>query len=157
MVFHALTFARSGGRCWKPRPNWKTMSDRCYCIISTKCSVTFAKNVALHFVNVWQSTPDCSFLLISVRLAQEHQSIQDGRHCPIRPWCSRKGSFFKTRWSPTSVLVQMIFKFINKKEIGLPLYALMSMQINPNTFLAILQFLTAEICFFLRFYSQLAS
>ena len=25
----------------------KTMFDRCYCIISTKCSVTFAKNVAL--------------------------------------------------------------------------------------------------------------
>ena len=48
MVFHALTFARSQGRCWKPRPKteifnnsrgtWqtlmhcKTMFDRCYCI-----------------------------------------------------------------------------------------------------------------------------
>ena len=48
MVFHALTFARSRGRCWKPRPkaeifnnsrgtwqtlmHWKTMFDRCYCI-----------------------------------------------------------------------------------------------------------------------------
>ena len=30
----------------------ETMFDRCYCIISTKCSVTFAKNVALYFVNV---------------------------------------------------------------------------------------------------------
>ena len=34
---------------------WKTMLennvDRCYCIISTKCSVTLAKNVALYFVN----------------------------------------------------------------------------------------------------------
>ena len=94
-----------------------------------------AKNVALYFVNVWQSTPDCRFLLISVCLAREHQSIQDGRHRPIRPWCSRKGSFFKTRWSPTSALVQMICKFINKKEICLPLYAIISMQINPNTFL----------------------
>ena len=48
MVFHALTFARSRGRCWKPRPkaaafntskgtwrmlmHWKTMFDRYYCI-----------------------------------------------------------------------------------------------------------------------------
>ena len=46
--FHALTFARSRGRCWKPRPeaavfntsqgtwrmlmHWKTMFDRYYCI-----------------------------------------------------------------------------------------------------------------------------
>ena len=29
------------------------MFDRCYCIISPKCSVTLAKNVALYFVNVW--------------------------------------------------------------------------------------------------------
>ena len=144
-------FARSRGRCWKPRPkasvfnitwgtwqtfrHWKTMFDRCYCIISTKCSVTFAKNVALSFVNVWQATPGCSFLLISVCLAREHQSIQDDRHRPIRSWCSREGSFFKTRWSPTSALVQMICKFSNKKEIYLTLYASISMQINPNTFL----------------------
>ena len=39
------------------------MFDRCYCIISTKCSITVAKIVALYFVNVCQSTPDCSFLL----------------------------------------------------------------------------------------------
>ena len=26
-------------------------------------------------------------------------------------------------------------KIVNKKEIGLPLYAIISMQINPNTFL----------------------
>ena len=32
---------------------------------------------------VGQSTPDCSFLLIPVCLSREHQSIQDGRHCPI--------------------------------------------------------------------------
>ena len=48
MVFHALTFARSLGRCWKPRPkaavfntsqgtwrilmHWKTMFGRYYCI-----------------------------------------------------------------------------------------------------------------------------
>ena len=48
MVFHAFTFARSRGRCWKPRPkaavfntsqgtwrmlmHWKTMFDRYYCI-----------------------------------------------------------------------------------------------------------------------------
>ena len=120
---------------WQTLMYWKTMFDRCYCIISIKCSVTFAKNVALYFVNVWQSTPDCSFLLISDCLAREHQSIQDGRHRPIRPCCSKKGSFFKTRWSPTSALVQMICKFINNKDICLPLYAIISMQINPNTFL----------------------
>ena len=50
MVFHALTFARSRGRCWKPRPkaavfntsqgtwqmlmHWKPMCDRYYCIKS---------------------------------------------------------------------------------------------------------------------------
>ena len=178
MVFHALTFARSQGRCWKPRPMaevfnisrgtrqtlmyWKTMSDRCYCIISTKCSVTFAKNVALYFVNVWQvrgrcwkprpkaevfnisrgtrqtlmywktmfdrchciistkcsvtfakivalyfvnvwqSTPECTFILICVCLVREHQSIQDGHHRPIRLWCFRKKVHIKTRWSPTS-------------------------------------------------------
>ena len=149
--FYALTFARSRGRCWKLRTKaevfntsrgtwqtlmyWKTMFDRCYCIISTKCSVTLAKNVALYFVNVWQSTPDWSFLLISVCLAREHQSIHDGRHRPIRPWSSRKGSFFETRWSPTSALVQMISKFINKKEIDLPLYAIIFMHITPTTFL----------------------
>ena len=48
MVFHALTFTRSRGRCWKPRPktavfnifqgtwqmfmHWKSMFDRYYCI-----------------------------------------------------------------------------------------------------------------------------
>ena len=48
MVFHALTFARSQGRCWKPRSeaavfntslgtwrmlmHWKTLFDRYYCI-----------------------------------------------------------------------------------------------------------------------------
>ena len=48
MFFHAATFARSRGRCWKPRPkaavfntskdtwrmsmHWKIMFDRCYCI-----------------------------------------------------------------------------------------------------------------------------
>ena len=37
---------------WQTLMYWKTMFDRCYCIISTKCSVTFAKNVALYFVNV---------------------------------------------------------------------------------------------------------
>ena len=119
---------------WQTLMYWKTMFDRCNCIILTKFSVTFAKNVALYFVNVWQSTPDGSFSSIPVCLAREHQSIQDGRHRPIWPWCSRKGSFFKTRWSPTSALVQMICKFINKKEICLPLYAIISMQINPNTF-----------------------
>ena len=50
MVFHALTFARSRGRCWKPRPeaavfntslgtwqmlmHWKTMFSCYYCIKS---------------------------------------------------------------------------------------------------------------------------
>ena len=33
---------------------WKTMFDRRYSIILTKYSVTFAKNVALYFVNVGQ-------------------------------------------------------------------------------------------------------
>ena len=37
---------------WQTLMYWKTMFDRCYCIISRKCSVTFAKNVALYFVNV---------------------------------------------------------------------------------------------------------
>ena len=100
-VFHALKFARSRGRCWKPRPkaenfnsyrgtwqtliNWKTMFHSFYCIISTKYSVTFAKDVAPYFVN--------------------------------------------------GVVVQMICKSINKKEICLPLYAIISMQNKPNTFL----------------------
>ena len=35
---------------WQTLMYWKTMFDRCYCVISTKCSVTFAKNVALYFV-----------------------------------------------------------------------------------------------------------
>ena len=34
---------------WQTLMYWKTMFDRCYCIISTKYSVTF---VALYFVNV---------------------------------------------------------------------------------------------------------
>ena len=50
--FHTLTFARSRGRCWKPRPkaavfntsqgtwwmlmHWKTMFDRYYCIKNYK-------------------------------------------------------------------------------------------------------------------------
>ena len=99
---------------WQTLMYWKTMFDRCYCIISTKCSVTFAKNVALFFVNVWQSTPDCSFVLISVCLAREHQSIQDGRLSPDSTLMFQKRAFFKSRWSPTRVLVQMICKFINK-------------------------------------------
>ena len=131
------------------------MFDRSYCIISTKCSVTFAKNEALYFVNVCQSTPDCRFFF-NIRLPGPRASI-DSRWPPSSDstLMFQKRVLFKTRWSPTSALVQMICKFINKKEICLPLYAIISMQINSNTFFAILQFLTAEICFFLRFYSQL--
>ena len=37
------------------------MFDRCYCISS-------AKNMALYFVTVWQSTSECTFFLMSVSI-----------------------------------------------------------------------------------------
>ena len=62
MVFHALTFARSRGRCWKPRPevtifntslgtwpilmHWKTMFDR-YCIKTE--NICYISSYFLHF------------------------------------------------------------------------------------------------------------
>ena len=68
MFFHALTLPgpergvekrrpkaevfNSSRGTWQTLMYWKTTFDRCYCIISMKCSVTFAKNVALYFVNV---------------------------------------------------------------------------------------------------------
>ena len=38
--------------CQVPREVLKTEAEGCYCIISTKCYVTFAKNVALYFGDV---------------------------------------------------------------------------------------------------------
>ena len=63
MVFHALTFARSRGRCWKPRPkaavfytsqgtwrmlmHWKTMFNHYYCIKKENICYIFALFLAL--------------------------------------------------------------------------------------------------------------
>ena len=63
MVFHALTFARSPGRCWKPRPNaavfntsqgtwrmlmhWKTMFE-CYYCIKTE-NICYISRYFLHY------------------------------------------------------------------------------------------------------------
>ena len=64
MVFHALTFARSHGRCWKPRPkaavfntsqgtwrtlmHWKTMFDRYYCIKTE--NISYISHYFLHIL-----------------------------------------------------------------------------------------------------------
>ena len=64
MVFHALTFARSSGRCWKPRPratvfntsqgtwrmlmHWKTMFD-CYYCIKTE-NICYISSYFLHYI-----------------------------------------------------------------------------------------------------------
>ena len=61
--FHALTFARSRGRCWKPRPeaavfntfqgtlrmlmHWKTMFDRYYCIKTQ--NICYISRYFLHY------------------------------------------------------------------------------------------------------------
>ena len=66
MIFHALTFARSRGRCWKPRPeaavfntsqgtwrmlmHWKTMIDRYYCI-KTENICYISRYFSLYFVS----------------------------------------------------------------------------------------------------------
>ena len=63
MVFHALTFARSRGRCWKPRPkaavfntslgtwrilmHWKTMFERSYCIKTE--NICYISGYFLHY------------------------------------------------------------------------------------------------------------
>ena len=63
MVFHTLTFARSRGRCWKPRPkavvfntsqgtwrmlmHWKTMFDRYYCIKTE--NICYISRYFLHY------------------------------------------------------------------------------------------------------------
>ena len=63
MIFHALTFARSRGRCWKPRPevavfntsqgtwrtliHWKTMLDRNYCIKTE--NICYISRYFLHY------------------------------------------------------------------------------------------------------------
>ena len=63
MVFHALTFARSRGRCWKPRPeaavfntslgtwrmfmHWKTMFDRYFCIKTE--NICYISRYFLHY------------------------------------------------------------------------------------------------------------
>ena len=63
MAFHALTFARSRGRCWKPRPpaavfntshwtwrmlmHWKTMFDRYYWIKTI--NICYISRYCLHY------------------------------------------------------------------------------------------------------------
>ena len=63
MIFHALTFVRSHGRCWKPRPkaavfntsqgtwrmlmDWKTMFDRYYCIKTE--NICYISRYFLHY------------------------------------------------------------------------------------------------------------
>ena len=63
MIFHALTFARSCGRCWKLRPkaavfntshgtrrmlmHWKTMFDRYYCIKTA--NICYISRYFLHY------------------------------------------------------------------------------------------------------------
>ena len=55
---------------------WKTMFDRCYCIISTKCSVTFAKNVALYFILLTFDSQHLSApFFINIRLPGPRASI----------------------------------------------------------------------------------
>ena len=64
MVFHSLTFARSRGRCWKPRPkaavfntsqgtcrmlmHWKTVFDRYYCIKTE--NICYISRYFLHYL-----------------------------------------------------------------------------------------------------------
>ena len=76
--------------------NWKTMFDRCYCIISTKCSIKFAKKMWHYSLLTFDSQRLSLFyllLLMSVCQVRVQQSIQDGRHRPIRPDVSEKGPF----------------------------------------------------------------
>ena len=134
------------------------MFDCCYYIYSNKWSLKFAKNVALYFVTVWQSTTECTFSLISGCLVRDHQAIQDGCHHQIQPQCFRKLSILRQDGCTVSVLVQTICKFFSKKEIGIPFYTIISMQNKPNPFLchpAILDCRKLATCFLLPlFYSQ---
>ena len=81
-------------------------------------------------------TFDSQRMFINSRLPGPRASI-DSRWPPSSDsiLMFQKRVHFKTRWSPKTVLVQMICKFLNKKEICLPLYAIISIQNKPNTFL----------------------
>ena len=90
MVFHALTFARSCGRCWKPRPkagvfntsqgtwrmlmHWKAMFDRYYCIKTE--NICYISHYFLHY-----------FVLLMSRERNFHYARSRARH-----YTSRDGS-----------------------------------------------------------------
>ena len=91
MVFHALTFGRSRGRCWKPRPeaavfntsletwrmlmHWKTMFDRYHCIKTE--NVCYISRYFLHyFVSPFHGL--CSFWGRAVHISWRQQFCGPG-------------------------------------------------------------------------------
>ena len=136
----------------------KTILDCFYCIDSTKYSLKSAKTMALYFVTLWQSLPQCTFIIICL---PGLRASGDSRWLPSSDvtLMFQKSIQFKTRWLLYSVLVQMICIFIYKKEIGLPLYAIISKQNKPNLFLfhpAVLDCQKLTTCFLYPSYFTLS-
>ena len=120
------------------------MFDRRYRINSTKRSLKFTEKCGTTFCYRLTVSAWVHLFIISVCLVREHEAIQNGRHRLFRPRYFRKASILRQDGRCTSVLVRMIRKFINEKEIGLPLFSIISMQNKPYPFPCILQILTAE-------------
>ena len=165
MTFHTLTFARSRGRCWKPRPEaevssmyWKIMFDRCYCINSTIYLLKFWETL-WHYI---LSASECTFLNIrlpgpsasrdsrwlpsfdSTSMFQNDSTVQGC--CSTTVECSSRPS---AKWDSNPS---------TKTEKGLPLYANISLLNEPNPFLcrpAVLRSRNFATCFLSQlFYSQ---
>ena len=111
MVFHALTFARFWGRCWKPRPeaavfntslgtwrmlmHWKTMFDRYYCIKTE--NICYISRYFLHyFVSPFHR---CLANAISTDYARSRAGQYTSRNgsksvAPVRSYCKLRSRAF---------------------------------------------------------------
>ena len=109
------------------------MYDRCYCINSTKYLLKFGTNMALYFVTVWQSIRGSSFFQYP---SSWFESIKRFKRAVIIRFDLDVSEIISWLLYNCRREVQNEKKFHRqKKEIGLPLYAITSMQNEPNPFL----------------------
>ena len=115
--FHALTFARSRGRCWKPRPkaavfntsqgtwrmlmHWKTMFDRCYCI-KTENACYISRYFLLYFVLLFHGClADAIFTDYARSRAGQYTSRNGSKSvAPVRSYCKLRSRVLTARELP---------------------------------------------------------
>ena len=126
MVLHALTFARSRGRCWKPRPkaavfntsqgtwyllmHWKTMFDRYYCIKTE--NICYISRYFLHYFDSpfhWRLTNAISTDYARSRAWQFASRNSSKSVAPVRAYWKLRSRALIHGFSPVNARLLMTF------------------------------------------------